>query len=170
MKKLIAPALAAYLLSSAAVISAPVPAPAGTAVSIPEIEAVSAPYLRSLTSLRTARDARVAGIAKSYAANLERLQKEITARGDLEGALQAKAELERIGGGLEPSVGERKSMPPALVALRRQFENERDPIMASARQQEEQQTKAYLVALEALQKRLTTQNQLEKALLAARFF
>lgn len=165
MKKLIAPTLAAYLLGSAAVISAPVPAPAGTVASLPEIEAVHAPYLRSLTSLRTARDTRVAGIAKSYAANLERLQKEITARGDLEGALQAKAELERLGGGLEPSVDERKSMPPALVALRRQFENERDPIMASARQQEEQQTKAYLVALEALQKRLTTQNQLEKALL-----
>ena len=156
MKTLFVPALVALLLGSASAISADGP---------PELEAARVTYLRGVTNLRTARDTRVAALAKSYAASLERLQKEITARGDLDGALQAKAELERLGGGQEPSAEERKVMPPALVALRRQFEIARDPVAATARQQEEQETKAYVVALDALQKRLTTQNQLDKALL-----
>ena len=165
MNKLIASALVAFLLGSPAAFSAPAPAPAGTADSLPELEAARAAYLRGVTSLHTARDTRVAGMTKSYLTGLERLQKDITARGDLEGALQVKAELERSGGGQEPSAEERKVMPPALVTLRHQFELARDPVMAGARQQEEQETKAYVAALEALQKRLTTQNLLDKALL-----
>ena len=144
------------------------PAPAAgnpTADGVPELETVRAPYQRNIASLHTARDTHIAGVTKSYVTSLERLQREITARGELEGAIQVKAELERIAGGKEPAVAERKLMPAALVALRHQFENECSPILASARQQEEQLTKSYLVVLDTLQKRLTVENKLEKALI-----
>ena len=145
---------------------APVPAAGNPAADgVPELETVRAPYQRNIASLHTARDTHIAGVTKTYVTSLERLQREITARGELEGAIQVKTELERVAGGKEPTVAERKLMPAALVALRHQFENECSPILASARQQEEQLTKSYLVALETLQKRLTVENKLEKALL-----
>ena len=131
----------------------------------PELEALRAPYLRSVTGLRTARDARIAAMTKSYVTNLERLEKEITAHGDLNGAVQVKAELERLAAAKEPTVAERKVMPPALVALRHQYENECEPVLNYERQQEEQQTKSYLTALDGLLKRLTVENKVDKALL-----
>ncbi len=138
--------------------------PAQAPADVPEIEVLRGPYQRNVATVRAARDTRLAGIARTYAGGVERLQRETTARGDLDGALLAKAEMERVGGGQEPSVEERKTMPPALATMRARFEKEREPVLIAARQQETAQTQSYLAALDVLQKRLTTQNQLEKAL------
>jgi hypothetical protein len=132
--------------------------------AVPEIEAARGPYLRNLATIQRARDARIAPLLKSYTANLEALQREITASGKLEAALLVKAEHERASAGEAPSVEQRRTMPPQLVALRTRFEKDREPIDTASRKQEEQQTRTYLSALDALQRRFTTQNQLEKAL------
>lgn len=140
-----------------------VPPGAGAAVSVPEIEAIRAPHQRALTTIRTTRDARINGMTGSYLAKLDRLQNEITSRGDLDGALQVKAEKERATGRQEPSPDDRKTMPAQLLTLRQAYDKERAPIVSAAQEDERQEMKAYLASLDALQKRLTTLNQLEKA-------
>lgn len=139
-----------------------------SAIAIPAdpLEALRAPYVRNITAIRAGRDARAATIDRSYVATLQRLQREATARGDLEGAIQVKAESERVAGGQDPTPTERRMMPAALTASRSRYETEREPIFAAARQQEAEQTRGYLAALDALQKRFTTINQLDKALAA----
>jgi hypothetical protein len=137
-------------------------------VNFAEIDAVRAPYQRNVAALRANRDARVGQITRSYLANLERLQKETTARGDLDGALLVKAERERVQAADEPSADERKAMPAPLAAQRTRFEQEIGPIGVETRKQEETQTRSYLTALDTLQKRLTTQNQIDKALAVKR--
>jgi hypothetical protein len=140
-------------------------APGTTADSarLPEIEVLRAPYLKNLTAIRTARDTRTAPITRSYLAALDRLEKEISARGDLDGALAVKAERERAAGKEELTAEERKKMSPSLSALRERYDKDLAPIETPALQQEQQLTRQYLVALDALQRRLTTVNQIEKA-------
>lgn len=154
----------AALLLGFAIIGAS-PAFAQDTSAVPELEEVRAPYLRSISELHATRDTQLAGITKSYVASLERLQKELTAHGDLEGGLQVKAELDRVAAGKVPTVAERKPMPAPLVVLRHQFENQCSPILTYSRQREDQQTKAYLLALDSLQQRLTRDNKMDKALL-----
>jgi hypothetical protein len=134
MKVLVAIALPAALACSL-VAQTPEASP-GTELTLPEIEAVRGPYLKSIIAIRSARDARVAGINRSYVANLERLQRDSTTIGDLKAALAVKTESERMAANKEPSEDERKEMPAKILAARRAYE----------------------------QKRLTTQGQLEKAL------
>ena len=138
------------------------PAPAQ---SVPEIEALRGPYQRNLDAIESARKTRTAPVIHAYIAELERLQKEITSSGDLDGALQVKAERQRVESGTDPTTVERKSMSAPLASLRARFEKEIQPILAALRTAEEQQKHDYTAALESLQRRLTVQNQLEKAAL-----
>src|SRR6476661_3971789 len=63
---------------------AKVPEPRPVPVPADPLEASRAPYLRKITAIRAARDTRAATITKSYLATLERLQRDATARGDLD--------------------------------------------------------------------------------------
>lgn len=156
MKTVFFSLLAALLVPS--ILAAQAPA------DFPELESLRGPYQRNVAAIQAARDTRVAGMARMYVGSIERLQREATARGDLEGALLMKAEIERVGGGQEPTVEERKTMSQALAALRVRYEKDREPVLTAAQRQEQEQMRAYFARLDALQKRLTTQNQLEKAL------
>lgn len=138
--------------------------PPAAPAAIAEIEIIRGPYLRNVAAIRAGRDTRAASFTRTYTGTVERLQREFGARGDLEAALQAKAEAERVAGGQDPGTDERKAMPAALAQARQRYEQERGPLFAAAQSQETEQTRGYLVALDGLQKRLTTQNQLEKAL------
>ena len=135
-----------------------------TSGAVSEIVALRTPFEKNLATIRGAREQRVEAAGKTYLDGLDRLQKEITSRGDLDGALAVKAERERAAAGREPSAEERRAMPAALGAARAAYEKQRDPIVTAARKQEEDQTGAYLSALAVLERRLTTLNQLEKAL------
>ncbi len=135
-----------------------------SAAGLPEIESIRGPYQKRLEANRAARDSRAATITRSYLGGLDRLQTEVTTHGDLNGALLVKAERERAAGGQDPSPDERKTMAPQLMALRLAYEKEREPIFATARQADQQLTREYLGTLDALQKRFTTLNQLDKAL------
>jgi hypothetical protein len=130
---------------------------------LPEIQALREPYAKNIAAIRSARDARLAEITRSYLGNLERLQHDIAAGGDLNAVAAVKAEIERVTAKREPSEEERKGMPAKLVTARRAYEREGEPFMANAARQEEEQTRTYISALEAVQRRLTTQNRIEEA-------
>jgi len=114
--------------------AAPDPSP-----SVPELEALRGPYQRNLGAISSARQSRTAPIIHAYIAELERLQREITSTGDLDGALQVKAEHQRVESGADPTAVERKGMSTALAALRTRFEKEIQPVLAALRTAEEQQ-------------------------------
>ena len=94
MKVLIAIAFAAALISHLAAEIPETPPNAGP--TLPEIEAVRAPYLKSIAAIRSARDARVAVSTHTYVASLERLRRDSTTIGDLKSALAIKAKSERV--------------------------------------------------------------------------
>src|SRR5687768_4127546 len=125
------------------------PAPTqATPIPADPLEALRAPYLRNITVIRARRDARAATIIRSYVATVERLQREAATRGDLDAAMQMKAEGERVNGGQDPTPTERRAMPTALNAARSRYEAEREPFFAESRQQEAEQTRGYLAALD----------------------
>lgn len=144
-------------------------APTGTTPAAPtaagaDLEAYRTQYSQSLAALRAERETKYARVRASYVAVLERLQKDVTTRGDLDGAVAVKAERERITAALEPSADERKAMPPALAAVRTRYEQELQPTLADNARQEEALAKRYAVALQELQMRYAQRNELEKAL------
>ena len=157
------PVMKANSIALAVLILMCVQAASGAAQPVPEIEALRGPYQKNLAAIEAARQSRTEPIKRSYAAELERLQREITISGDLDGALQVKAERERLASEREPTAVERKAMAPALSAIRSRFEKEIQPVLAVLRTAEDQQKRDYLAALDTLQRRLTVQNQLEKA-------
>ena len=144
-------------------------APTGTTPTAPaaagaDLDAYRTQYSQSLAALRAERETKYARVRASYVAALERLQKDVTTRGDLDGALAIKAEHERIAAAQEPNADERKAMPPALAAVRMRYDQELQPILAENARQEEALGKRYAVALQELQMRYTQRNELEKAL------
>ncbi len=135
------------------------------ATAAPELDALRGSYQRNMATITTARETRTEPVRRSYAAELERLQREITSSGDLDGALQVKAERERLASNHEPTATERKAMAPALANLRARYEKDLEPIVTLIRNAEDQQKRDYLAALDRLQRQFTTQNQIEKATL-----
>ena len=140
------------------------PVPANPVAAGADLDAYRTQYSQSLATLRAERETKYARVRASYVAALERLQKDVTTRGDLDGALAVKAERERIAAAQEPKADERKAMPPALAAVRMRYEQELQPILADNARQEEALGKRYAAALQELQMRYTQRNELEKAL------
>jgi hypothetical protein len=136
-----------------------------SAPPVAELDALRGSYQRNLAAIAAARESRTEPARRSYAADLDRLQRGITATGDLDGALQVKAERERFASGKDPTATERKAMPATLAALRGRYEKELEPVLAQLRGLEDQQKREYLAALDNLQRRFTVQNQLDKAML-----
>lgn len=135
------------------------------ATGVPELDALRSSYQKNMATIATARETRVDPVRRGYTAELERLQKEITSSGDLDGALQVKAERERVAANHEPTATERQAMAPTLAAARGRYEKALEPIVTLIRNAEDQQRRDYLAALDRLQRQFTTQNQLDKAAL-----
>lgn len=133
------------------------------ATTAPTIEALHAPYVRNMESIRTAAGSRAAPITKSYLAALDDLQKDATTRNDLDEALRIKNEHDRVVGGKELPPAERKTMSSRLLALRVRYEREIEPIVTDAKRAQEKVTRDYLAQLEVTQQKFTSQNQLEQA-------
>jgi hypothetical protein len=133
------------------------------AQTVPELEALRGSYQRNMAAIAAARETRTAPLIRAYAADLDRLQKDLTARGDLNGALQVKDERERLGSHREPPTVEHTAMAPVLAPLRIRFEKDLQPVLAPLQAAEEQQKHTYLAALDNLVRNLTIQNQLDKA-------
>ena len=140
------------------------PAPANPTAAGVDLDAYRTQYSQSLAALRAERETKYARVRASYGAALERLQKDVTTRGDLDGAVAVKTERERIVAAQEPNADERKAMLPALAAVRTRYEQELQPIAADNARQEEALAKRYAAALQELQMRYAQRNELEKAL------
>jgi len=137
--------------------------PTAPEMKLPEIQAAWETYSKNIAAVRTARDARLAEISRSYVGTLERLQRDISTGGDISAVAAVKAEIERTAAKREPTGDERKSMPGKLVPARRAYERECEPIIANAARQEEEQTRNYISSLEAAKRRLTTLNRIDEA-------
>lgn len=130
-------------------------------VAVPELAAVHDPYTRNLTLIRTTREQRAEPITKAYLVSLERLDKLAASDSLLASALTS--ERARLTAKTAPLDYERKAMPPALAELRTRYEKDLERSNAPFVQQEHQMTRQYLTALETLQRRLASQNEVAKA-------
>jgi len=120
---------------------------------------------QAATKAATALDysGRIAKTKDWYVTQLDVLQKDLTARGDLDGVLAAKTEKERMDRALSPD--ERRALPASVNALRGKYDQAIDQLAATQKVTELASVRDYATALDALQKRLTQKGDLDAALL-----
>jgi len=129
--------------------------------AVPELDPLRVPYSKNLALIRTTKEQRILPITTAYVAALERLEKQVAA--DPFALSAVKAERERVAAKREPLEMDRKEMPPALAELRARYDQDVERSNAPLDRQEQQMTRQYITALDALQRRLTSQNQVAKA-------
>jgi len=100
-----------------------------------------------------------------YLTSLDKLQGESMKAGDLEAALAFKAERERIAAHAETTQEQIQSMPAKLRKLRAAYEPAVKKIVDEAARRKDVARGKHFANLEALQKRLTTNGDLDEALL-----
>ena len=103
-------------------------------------------------------------LRKDYVAALDKAQKEAMAAGNLDAALSAKAERERVVGNEETTDEQKQAMPRTLAALRGSYDKGLGRIAGEATVETQQVLDRYLVNLQALEKTLTKRGDLEGAL------
>ncbi|HTE94480.1 MAG TPA: hypothetical protein VK678_13340, partial [Bradyrhizobium sp.] len=96
--------------------------------------------------------------------NLDRLQNERATAGDLDGALAAKAELDRLGARQETTAEQIKAMNPALQKLRAACDTALKNYHDEAAKSNAALLRKLLADLEEVQRRITTTGNLQKAL------
>ena len=128
-----------------------------------DLTAAQTQFAAATKPLTAQRDEKLATMRKFYADALERMQKEATAKGDLDTALAAKTEREALAVPGELSAESRKKLPAALLASRTKYDQAAMQIEAQARAQEAALIRSYLAMLDALQKRITVKGDLEGA-------
>jgi len=107
----------------------------------------------------------VAALERSYCGALERLQKERTKAGDLDGALAAKAERERISAHNETAEKDIKIISPPLRRLRDTFDASLKKIVEDQTRRTLPAARKYIADLEALQSAITKRGDIEGALM-----
>jgi len=131
---------------------------------MPEIQALWATHEAAQKTVAADRDKKLANLDYIYRLNVDKLKNERAAVGDLDGALAAKAELDRLSAHQALTDAQRKAMNPELGKLRAAYE-----AALKGYQNEEVRSEAALLQklladLEALQTRITTTGDLDKAL------
>ena len=129
-----------------------------------EILALRTPYETALNAVVADREKKLKNLDYIYMLNVEKLQKDCTAAGDLRGALAAKAELERLGPRQEITDEQRKAMSPPLQKLMANYDGALKFYLADAAKSKGALLQKLLADLESLQRRITTTGDLQKAL------
>ena len=115
---------------------------------------------------RAAVDAEFKGrmetLKKWYPTALDALEKEATARGNLEDVLAIKKERERMDRAL--TTEERLSLIDSIKAVRQKYEQGLATLATQQRTREIASIREYVQTLQALQKKLTTHGDIESAL------
>ena len=131
---------------------------------LPEIQALWAPHEAAQKAVAAERDKKLANLDYIYLLNVEKLKNDRAAAGDLDGALAAKAELDRLSAHQALSDEQRKAMNLALQALRASYDAALKGYDDEAAKQNAALLQKLLADLEALEKRITTTGDLDKAL------
>ena len=127
-----------------------------------ELTPVQEQLAAALKPLSAQRDSRIAAAREVYSAALDKLQRETTARGDLDGAVAAKQERERLAA-RSLTAEDKKTLPKTILPYREVFDRAVAQALAAAWSEEARVTRTHLPVLEALQKRITVQGRLEEA-------
>ena len=135
---------------------------------MPEIQTLWAPWQDSMKAVAADREKKLKNLDYIYMLNLDKLQKDRAAAGDLDGALAAKAEIARLGENQETTQEQRTAMPEALRALRRSYDAAFKGYFDEAAKRNDALLQKYLLDLDGLQKLVTKSGDLEKALLVKR--
>jgi hypothetical protein len=131
---------------------------------MPEIQALWATHEAAQKTVAADREKKLANLEYIYRLNVDKLKNDRAAAGDLDGALAAKAELDRLSAHQALSDEQRKAMNPALQALRASYDAALKDYHDEAAKQNAVLSQKLLADLEALQTRITTTGDLDKAL------
>ena len=131
---------------------------------LPEIQALWAPHEAAQKTVALDRDKKLANLDYLYLLNVEKLKNDRAAAGDLDGALAAKAELDRLSAHQALTDEQRKAMNPALQALRASYDAALKGYHDEAAKQNAALWQKLLADLEGLERRITTTGDLDKAL------
>lgn len=126
------------------------------------LETVLEKHQAALDALSTQRTEKVTALEKWYANALETVRKQAMDKGNLDLVLAVKTEAARTQTTL--TAEEMKSMPAPLPAIRQQLEQARAGIVTWHQNAVRTLTRERSAALEALEKRLTQNGQIEEAL------
>ena len=153
-------ALIGFVSLGASVLAAEAPAKAEPPATLQALKEKQA-----ATKAATALDysGRIAKTKDWYVTQLDVLQKDLTARGDLDGVLAAKTEKERMDRALSPD--ERRALPASINALRSKYDQVIEQLAATQKVTELASARDYATALDVLQRRLTQKGDIDDALL-----
>jgi len=129
-----------------------------------QIETLRASCEAAKAVVATDREKWQAALRTWYAQELTKLLANQVKLGDLEGAVAAKAERERITASAEPTPAEIDAMPESLRKLRASYDAGLKRITDEAARRNEAASRKLLADLEALQKQFTISVRLDDAL------
>src|SRR5690349_18697205 len=87
-----------------------------------ELTALTKQYIDAFAPITERQQARMVTLQKEYAAALAKLKDEIMQRGDLDGVVAVKDELERLEYNQELTAEQKRAMPQRLSGLRANYE------------------------------------------------
>jgi len=131
---------------------------------LPEVRALWASHEAAQKIVVADRDKKLANLDYIYMLNVDKLKNDRAAAGDLDGALAAKTELDRLSAHQALTDEQRKAMNPALQPLRASYDAALKGYHDEAAKQNAALLQKLLADLEALQTRITTTGDLDKAL------
>ena len=127
-----------------------------------ELQTLMERHVAAQSAGKQEHSGRLAKVRSWYDAQLDTLQKEATAKGDLDSVLAIKKERER--GDRRNSPEETRTLPAAVGALRAKFDQSLDQLAATQQTNELAAVREFAVALDGLQKRLTQKGDIDGAL------
>ena len=154
-----------WLVLAAGMICAQEPKVAPKPDAKADMAILAAAHQADLNDLSAESEKWATALKSWYLTSLEKLLGESTKAGDLEGTLAFKAERERITSGAETTREQIEAMPPLLRKLRAAYEETLKKNKEEAARRKDAARVKYLAILEALQTRLTTNGELDDAVL-----
>lgn len=121
-------------------------------------------YQAALSPIEMRTEEKKEGLRKSYVVALDKAQKDAMAAGDLDAALAAKSERERVVGNEETTPEQKSAMPRSLAVLRSGYEKGLKGVSDEAGVESQKILERYLVNLQALEKSLTMRGDIDGAL------
>jgi len=131
----------------------------------PELVTLKEAFERARFTGKATAEKRQEDLKASYLTGVDSLQKQATQKGDLDAAVAARSEAERVRQNHEPTMEQRKALSGELAAWRGRFETGIRTVAEEGAKAEAALRVKYLQDLEALQIDLTKRSKLEQAVM-----